>query len=50
VIAATIQNEWVYVGGAWGATIVVLGAYTVALLRRGRALAKRVPEDKRRWM
>ena len=50
MIAATIHNEWVYVGGAWGATFVVLGTYTVLLLRRGRALARRVPEDKRRWM
>jgi len=50
VIAATISHEWAYVGVAWGATVGVLGAYTVTVLRRGRALSKRVPEDQRRWM
>ena len=50
MIVAAIHNEWWYVGGAWGATVAVLGTYTVVTLRRGRALAKRVPEDRRRWM
>ena len=50
MIAATIQNEWVYVGVAWGLTAGVVGAYTIAVLRRGRELSRRVPEDKRRWM
>ena len=50
MIASTIQNEWAYVGVAWGVTAAVIGTYTVAVMRRGRELAKRVPEERRRWM
>lgn len=50
MIASTISNEWVYVGVSWGATVVVIGGYVATVLRRGRQLSKRVPEDRRRWM
>lgn len=50
MIAATIQNEWMYVGVAWGVTVTVLATYAVAVLRRGRELSKRVPGESRRWM
>ncbi len=52
MIAQQIQNSeaWTYVGITWGATAVVLGGYVLLILRRGKALSKRVPEDKRRWM
>lgn len=50
MIASTIQNEWVYVGVTWVATAAALGGYAVAVLRRGRRLSERVPEDRRRWM
>lgn len=50
MIASTISNEWVYVGITWGATVAVIGGYAALVLRRGRALSKRVPEDRRRWM
>lgn len=35
--------------GGWGAALLVFGGYSVHLLRRGRKLARSVPEDKRRW-
>ena len=50
MLASTISGEWVYVGVTWGATVAVLGAYAALVVRRGRALSKRVPEDQRRWM
>lgn len=50
MLATTITNEWVYVGVTWGATTVVLAGYATWVLRRGRELSKRVPEDRRRWM
>lgn len=50
MIASTISNEWVYVGVTWGATAAVVGGYAYWVLRRGRELSKRVPEDQRRWM
>ena len=43
-------SDWTYVALGWGAGVVVIGGYTVALLRRGRRLARRVPPDERRWM
>lgn len=50
MLASTISNEWVYVGVTWVATFGVIGGYAVAVIRRGRELSKRVPEDRRRWM
>ncbi|MFN8051899.1 MAG: heme exporter protein CcmD [Acidimicrobiales bacterium] len=52
MIAGVVNNgaAWAYVGAAWAVTAAVVGGYTVSVLRRGKALSKRVPEDKRRWM
>lgn len=38
-----------YVFGSWGATAVVLAAYSFWVLRRGRKLSGQVPEERRRW-
>jgi heme exporter protein D len=38
-----------YVLGGWGITLLVLAAYSVRLVRRGRRLAARVPPSERRW-
>lgn len=34
----------------WGVSLAVIGLYSLSLVRRGRALATRVPADHRRWM
>jgi hypothetical protein len=39
-----------YIALAWIVTFVVVGAYAAGVLRRGRELSQRVPEDARRWM
>jgi heme exporter protein CcmD len=39
-----------YIALAWIVTFVVVGAYAAWVLRRGRELSRRVPEDERRWM
>ena len=38
-----------YVAAGWAIPVVVLAAYSVRTLRRGRALAERVPPSERRW-
>jgi hypothetical protein len=38
-----------YLAAGWGISLAVLGAYTVHVLRRGRALAEQVPPEERRW-
>ena len=38
-----------YVAAGWGISLVVLGAYALRTVRRGRALAERVPPEDRRW-
>ena len=38
-----------YVGAGWGISLVVLGAYAIRTIRRGRALARQVPPEERRW-
>lgn len=52
MLAQTVSNSgaWTAVAVSWGLTVVVLGSYAAVVLRRGRDLSKRVPEDKRRWM
>ena len=50
MFASTISNEWVYVGVTWVATAGVIGAYAALVIRRGKQLSRRVPEDRRRWM
>ena len=39
-----------YLVAGWGAVVVVLSAYAVRLVRRGRALSALVPEARRRWL
>lgn len=41
---------WSAVALAWGVAGAVLVTYVVSILRRGRALARRVPEEEQRWM
>lgn len=38
-----------YVAAGWSIPLVVLGAYALRTLRRGRQLAQRVPPEDRRW-
>lgn len=38
-----------YVFGGWGIATVVLVGYAVRTILRGKALAKRVPPEERRW-
>jgi heme exporter protein D len=38
-----------YVAAGWGISLVALAAYAVRTVRRGRALAERVPPEERRW-
>lgn len=44
------MNEWGYVIAGWAITFVVLVAYAVWIVLRGRALSKQVPPEERRWM
>jgi hypothetical protein len=38
-----------YVAAGWIGAGVLIGGYAVALLRRGRRLARHVPPGERRW-
>lgn len=38
-----------YVAAGWIATFGVLGAYALAVTRRGRHLSAQVPPEERRW-
>lgn len=38
-----------YVGAGYGISFAVLAVYALVTVRRGRALAKRVPPEERRW-
>ena len=39
-----------YLLAGWGVTLGALGIYAFRLAVRGRALAARVPVERRRWM
>lgn len=39
-----------YIALAWVVTFVAVGCYSAWVLRRGRELSRRVPEEDRRWM
>ena len=43
-------SQWGYVALGWGITALVLVAYVVIVISRGRALSRRVPPEERRWM
>lgn len=38
-----------YVFAGWGISVVVLAAYALHIVRRGRRLARQVPPEERRW-
>ena len=38
-----------YVAAGWGVALVTLGTYSLYIVRRGRALAAKVPPEERRW-
>jgi hypothetical protein len=38
-----------YIAAAWGGAALVIGGYTLSLLRRGRMLSRQVPPGDRRW-
>jgi heme exporter protein D len=38
-----------YVAAGWGIALVVLAGYALRTVRRGKALAQRVPPEDRRW-
>ena len=44
------MSDWAYVAMAWGIAAVVLIAYAIWIITRGRALSRRVPPEDRRWM
>lgn len=39
-----------YISVAWAVTLGVPALYALWLIRRGRELSSRVPEEQRRWM
>jgi hypothetical protein len=41
---------WEYVIPGYVLVVVALGSYTAATIRRGRALSKHVPADRRRFL
>lgn len=41
---------WGYVAVAYGSGCATLALYTAWVLRRGRSLSRRLPEDKRRFL
>jgi len=38
-----------YVAAGWAIPLVLLAAYSLRTVRRGRKLAERVPAEERRW-
>lgn len=39
-----------YVFAGWGLGLAVIGLYAWSVIRRGRALSRHVPPQRRRWM
>ena len=39
-----------YIIAGWGISLGVLGGYAISVIRRGRAVSRLVPEDRRRWI
>jgi hypothetical protein len=44
------MSNWTYVWMGWGIATVTLVAYAGWVVARGRALSRRVPAERRRWM
>lgn len=45
----TAMTHAYHVALGWGIGLVVLAAYALRTVRRGRSLAARVPPEQRRW-
>jgi heme exporter protein D len=43
------MSQMAYIYLAWGISLGVLALYTASIVRRGRALSRRVPVERRRW-
>jgi hypothetical protein len=43
-------DEWKFVLAGWGLIAGGIGAYTLAIVRKGRKLSKELGADERRWM
>lgn len=39
-----------YVFAGWGLGLAVIGLYAWSVIRRGRALSRHVPPERRRWL
>jgi hypothetical protein len=46
----TADNPWPLIWLAWAVTFGTFGAYSVALVRRGRRLSNQVPPNRRRFL
>ena len=44
------MTNWTYVWMGWGIATVALVAYSSWVVQRGRALSRKVPPERRRWM
>jgi len=44
------MSNWFYVGIGWAIATVALVSYAVWVIGRGRALSRRLPPERRRWM
>ena len=44
------MSDWGYVAMGWGITLVVLVAYALWIILRGRSFSRRLPPEERRWM
>lgn len=44
------MSHWWYVVPGYGITLLSVGAYASWVLRRGRALSRRVPPERRRFL
>ena len=38
-----------YVGAGWGIALVILAGYSLRTVLRGRAIARQLPPEERRW-
>jgi len=44
------MSQWGYVAAGWLVVVVAVVGYATAVLRRGRALSRRLPPEERRWL
>jgi heme exporter protein CcmD len=48
--AADTPDDIGYVWAAYGLAVVLIVAYAVLTIRRGRAVSRQLPPEERRWM